>query len=346
MTTTTSVALIGCGFFSRNHLHSWQDLAAEGVSVVAVCDIDPVKAKAAAAEFGVPRWYTDAAEMFAKERIDLVDIATRMDTHRALVELAVGKGIATIVQKPFAPTYADCLAMVQAARKAKVFLAVHENFRFQAPLLRVAETLKSGAIGNPSWGRISFRTGYDIYTNQPYFFAEERFVILDLGIHVLDVARVLMGEVTRVSCETQRRNPRVKAEDTATILMRHASGAVSLVECTYESRRLPDTFPETMIELEGPAGGIATRPGLVMEVTRNGHLTSESLDTPLLAWTSHPWHVAQESVLNTCRHLLQRFRAGKDADISGADNLKTFALAEAAYQSNATGRAVTPPSES
>jgi len=339
----TNIALIGCGFFAANHLHAWRDLASEGANLVAVCDIDPAKAEAAAGQFGVPRWYQDAATMFAAERVDLVDIATRMDTHRGLVEMAVGRGIATIVQKPFAPTWDDCVAMVEAARKAGVFLAVHENFRFQTPMLKVAEVLRSGAIGEPSWARISFRTGYDIYRNQPYFYGEERFAILDVGIHVLDLLRVFMGEAVRVSCETQKRNPKVKAEDTATMILRHATGAVSIVECTYEARKLPDPFPQTLVEIEGPLGAVVVKPGLVMEVTSGGSMTSQTIGSPLLPWTSEPWHVAQESVLITCRHMLESFRAGRDAATSGADNLRTYALVEAAYRSAASGRAEAPP---
>ena len=339
----TNVALIGCGFFAANHLHAWRDLAADGANLVAVCDIDPAKAEAAAKRFGVPRWYADAAEMLAAEKIDLVDITTRMDTHRALVEMAVGKGVATIVQKPFAPVWEDCVAMVAAARKAGVFLAVHENFRFQTPMMKVAEVLRSGAIGEPSWARISFRTGYDIYQNQPYFYDEKRFAILDVGIHVLDIARVLMGEATHVFCETQRRNPKVKAEDTATMMLRHESGAVSVVEVTYESRKLPDSFPETLLEIEGPAGALVVKPGFVMEVTTGGKMASHYIGSPLLPWTSEPWHVAQESVLITCRHMLERSRAKRDADTSGADNLKTYGLVEAAYRSAASGRAESPP---
>jgi D-apiose dehydrogenase len=339
----TNVALIGCGFFAANHLHAWRDLAPEGANLVAVCDIDPAKAEAAAKRFGVPHWYTDAAEMFAAEKLDLVDIATRMDTHRALVELAVSHGIATIVQKPFAPVWEDCVAMVAAARKAGVFLAVHENFRFQTPMEKVAAVLRSGAIGEPSWARISFRTGYDIYKNQPYFYGEERFAILDVGIHVLDIARVFMGEATHVFCETQRRNPKVKAEDTATMMLRHESGAVSVVEITYEARKLPDSFPETLLEIEGPRGAVVVKPGLVMEVTQNGKMTSETIGSPLLPWTSEPWHVAQESVLITCRHMLERSRVKRDADTSGADNLKTYGLVEAAYRSAVSGRAEAPP---
>lgn len=342
MLPAVRVALVGCGFFARNHLHSWQDLRAEGVELVAVCDIDPAKAEAAAREFGVPHWYTDLAGMLAAERIDLLDIATRMDTHRVLVEKAVAAGIGTIVQKPFAPNWDDAVAMTRAAERAGVFLAVHENFRFQAPMRRVRAVLQSGEIGLPSWARISFRTGYDLYKTQPYFYDEERFIILDLGVHTLDLARVFMGEVERLSAETQRRNPKVKAEDTGTVLLRHVSGAVSVVDFTYESRKQPDPFPETLLEIEGPNGAIVVEAGLKMRVTSGSTTREEDIGAELLLWTSRPWHVAQESVLATCRHMLESFRAGRPAETSAADNLKTFALVEAAYESAATGRAVRP----
>ena len=343
MAETTNVALIGCGFFSTNHLHAWHDLAGDGARLIAVCDTDAAKAEAAAERFSVRHWYRDATEMLDNEDIDLVDIVTRMDTHRPLVEMTVGRGVATIVQKPFAPTWDDCVAMVDAAGIADTFLAVHENFRFQTPMIEVAKVIRSGAIGEPSWARISFRTGYNIYRDQPYFCGEERFAILDVGVHVLDVVRVFMGEAVRVSCETQKRNPKVRAEDTATMMLRHASGAVSVVECTYESRKLPDPFPETILEIEGPRGAIVVTPGLIMETTVGGKTASRHLATPPLSWTSEPWHVAQESVLTTCRHMLERFRAGTDADTSGVDNLKTYGLAEAAYRSAATGCAAAPP---
>ena len=48
--------------------------------------------------------------------------------------------------------------------------------------------LDSGAIGRPTWGRIVFRTGYDIYVVQPYLHQAQRYAILDVGIHLLDLA--------------------------------------------------------------------------------------------------------------------------------------------------------------
>ncbi|MCW6506874.1 Gfo/Idh/MocA family oxidoreductase [Lichenifustis flavocetrariae] len=335
-------ALIGCGFFAQNHLNAWRDMRAEGIELVAVCDIDPVKAKAAADTFGVPRHYTDPQTLFESEQLDFVDIATRMETHHDLVCLAVRHGVRTIVQKPFASDWQQCVSMVETARAARVPLAVHENFRFQAPMQAVREVLASGAIGAPTWGRFAFRTGFDVYKTQPYFHQDKKLAILDVGIHVLDLARVFLGEVRHLSCETQQRNPRNVGEDTATMLLRHTSGAVSLVECTYEARQIPDSFPQTLVTIEGETGSIKVHEDFRMVVTSGNEVSERSIGSPLLPWTQAPWHVAQESVLLTQRAIIAAWRAGREAETSGADNLNTYALVDAAYAAAESGRAVAP----
>ncbi len=335
------VAVIGCGFYAQNHLNAWRDLAAEGAVLAAVCDVDPAKAEAAGRAFGVPA-YTDAATMLDAERPDLVDIVTRQDTHRPLAALTVARGIATIVQKPFAPSWEDCVAIVEAAEAAGVWLAVHENFRYQAPIRAVRGVIDSGAIGAPSWARIAFRTGYDVFRTQPYFYDEPRFAIADVGVHVLDLARFFLGEVERISCETQRRKERVRAEDTATMMLRHESGAVSIVECSYTARRIPDPFPETILEIEGDKGSIVLTPRGKMVVTAENLFWEEAVNAPLKPWTSQPWHVSQEGAYGACRHFLDCIRRGVPAETKGADNLRTFALVDAAYRAAEEGRAVAP----
>ena len=88
-------ALIGCGFFAQNHLHAWREI--DGVRLVAVCDLDLQKARQASADFEVPQVYGDAAALFERERLDFVDIATTMPSHRALVELAARHRVPVIV---------------------------------------------------------------------------------------------------------------------------------------------------------------------------------------------------------------------------------------------------------
>ena len=341
MATRLRGALIGCGFFAQNHLNAWRDLAAD-VDLVAVCDMDRAKAEAVAAQFGVPKAYADAAAMFAAERLDFVDIVTTMPSHKALVLLAAEHRVPTIVQKPFAPTWQECVDMVEACHDAGVPLMVHENFRFQAPMLAIADLLRQGAVGELTWARLTWRTNYDVYAGQPYLAKEKLFILLDLGIHVLDIARVFMGEVERVSCETQSIKPGIAGEDMATVMLRHASGTVSLVDCTYEARRDPDPFPETLLEIEGRRGSLMLSQGLQLKLTSDGRTTTRDLSTPLLSWTSHPWHVAQESVLNTQRHWVESLRAGREPATSGADNLKTYALVMAAYDAAREHRAIVP----
>ena len=339
-TVPVSIAVVGCGFFGRYHLHAWRDLAPEGAEIVAVCDRDEAKAREAAEAFGIRRWYSDPGAMMAAEEIGLLDIATRMKTHRDLVTAAMVRRIPTVVQKPLAPRWEDCVAMADAARTAGVFLAVHENFRFQRPARRIRTILDAGELGDASWARIALRTGFDVYRNQPYFYDEERLVILDLGIHLLDLARFYLGEAVRVTAETQRRNPRVKAEDTATILLRHRSGAVCEVTCTYENRRSNDL--DLLIEIECERGGVTLEADGTIVVATGGGLRREQPASPAIAWATPPFHVVQESVLATCRHMLDCVQAGREPETSVDDNLRTFALVEAAYDSAAAGNAVTP----
>ena len=339
-------ALIGCGFFAQNHLNAWREMRADGVELAAVCDVDGAKARAAANEFSVSKSYDSAAEMLAAEKLDFVDIVTQMHAHEALVALAAEHGVSTIVQKPLAPDWSSCLRIVERAERAGVRLAVHENFRFQTPMLAVADLIQSGAIGRITWARIAFRTSFDVYRTQPYFHREERLAILDVGIHVLDLARALFGEVAHVSCETQTRNAANRGEDTATMLLRHVSDAVSVVECSYESLIADDPFPQTLIAAEGETGSILLDRDYRLTLAqgpRGALCTTQSVAAPPeRAWTVEPWRVVQESVLSTQRAILGAWREGREPATSGRDNLKTFALVEAAYAAAREGRRIEP----
>jgi predicted dehydrogenase len=334
------LGLIGCGFFARNHLHAWRMIPE--VELVAVCDIDPDKAEAARIEFGASKAYSDAAAMLRGERLDFVDIATTMGSHRMLAELAAGRGVHAIVQKPLAPSWEACTAIAEAFHKAGRRLMVHENFRFQTPILAVRRAIADGQIGKPHFAQVSFRSGFDVYAAQPYLAEEDRFILLDLGIHLLDVLRVLMGEVVSVQCQTQRINPRIQGEDVATAMFRHESGAVSVVDCSYASKVEPDPFPQTLLKVEGDKGSLELKADYRLRIVHNGAVSERSVEPNLLPWASKPWHGLQESVLNAQRHWVESFRAGRDAETSGADNLKTYALVMACYDSARGGATVQP----
>ena len=340
MPSTLSGGLIGCGFFAINHLHAWRDIA--GVEIVAICDRDPARLAAVGSQFGIARQYTDAAAMLAAEALGFVDIATTVPSHRSLVELAARHRLPAICQKPFAATMADARVMVDACATASVPLMVHENFRWQHPIRQVRAVIDRGEIGAPFWGRVSFRSGYDIFAGQPYLAQGERFILEDLGIHALDVARFLFGEVSSLAARTNRVNPAIKGEDAATVLLGHASGATSVVDVSYATKRTPDPFPETTVEVDGSEGSIRLTQGYRMAVTAAAGTRKVDASPPVLPWAGKPWHGVQDSVRAIQQHWADCLRAGREPDTSGRDNLRSTALVEAAYASAAGGGTVDP----
>ncbi len=325
--------IIGCGFFAANHLAAWQLL--DGVEIVAVCDRDRAKAK-----WDGARSYTDAAAMLASEKLDFVDIITTADSHRPLVELAATHRVPVICQKPFAPSLEDARAMVAACAAAGVPLMVHENFRWQSPLMAVKRVLESGKIGEVTFARISFRHAFDIYTNQPYLRTEPRLAIMDLGIHLLDLARYFMGEATRLHCRAQRVNPTVAGEDCVTIMLDHESGAASLVDFSFFTKLEPDPFPQTLVRIEGSKGTVELLAGYRLKVSGHGWSREIGVEPEVPPFGAKPWHNIQESVVNIQRHWVECLRQGRQPATSGADNLETLALVFKAYESAATGRAL------
>lgn len=327
--------LVGCGFFARNHMHGWADAA--GAEIVAVCDLDPAKADDFARTFGA-RAYTDAAAMLSAERPDFVDIATTVGSHRALVTLAARHARLVICQKPFADTLADARAMVSACEEAGAHLLVHENFRWQKPFRALHAALPR--IGAPHFLRLSFRHRWDVYANQPYLAEVADLALTDVGLHLFDVARFLVGDIASVHCRAQRLNPRVTGEDAFLASCGHVSGTVSSIECSFFSRRRPEPFPETLVVVEGDTGTLALDLDYRLTLETADGIETIDAEPPLPAWGERPWHAVQDSVRALEAHAVDVLEGRAEPEPSGAHNLETLAVTLAAIRSARTGQAV------
>src|SRR5688572_11853967 len=114
------VGLVGTGYWSENHLRAWQSLPS--VRITALCDLDPERLREKAERYGVPaaQRFTDLSAMLNGAAIDIVDIVTGSETHRALAETAAKAGKHILCQKPLAPTLDDAEAMARVCREAGV----------------------------------------------------------------------------------------------------------------------------------------------------------------------------------------------------------------------------------
>lgn len=334
---TLKVAIAGCGYFSRFHQDAWSRM--EDVRVVGVADRDAGKRAAAAALFDGAVAFEDAEAMLDAVKPNLVDIVTPPATHRALVEAAARRGVQMICQKPLAPTFAEAEEVVAIAEEAGVMLAVHENFRFM-PWFREAKRLVAdGAIGTPL--NINFRLrpgdgqGPEAYlSRQPYFQSMPRFLIHETGIHLIDVFRDVMGEVTGVFARLRRINPVIKGEDAGLVIFDFAGGAAGLFDGNrHVDHPAEDTrMTNGVLMVEGDRG--------VLRLDGYGRLFLRPLrgqerEHPY-AWQDRGY--GGDCVYGQSLHVVEHLTKGTAMVNSGRDYLRNLAIEEAVYRSAEEGR--------
>jgi predicted dehydrogenase len=331
-------AVIGCGFWSQYQLAGWREVG--GAEPVAVYNRTFSRAEATAARFGIPTVYRDAEAMLAKERPDFVDIITDVDTHQRFVGLAAAHRVAAICQKPMAPDLATAEAMVQTCREAGVPFMVHENWRWQPAIRETKRALAEGGAGRPFRARITFSSSFPVFDRQPFLAQLERFILTDIGSHILDVARFLFGEARSLYCQTRRINPSIAGEDVATVMMEMGDGVTVVCEMSYASRTEHERFPETFVLIECERGAVELAPDLWVRVTTSAGTFARRCPTPRYPWADPAYGVVHASIVPCNAHLLESLRTGREAETSGADNLNTARLVFGAYESAAQNRVV------
>ena len=323
------VGIIGCGFFAQFHRNAWREIP--GVEIAAVCDLDGPKAEAFAAEAPGAAVFTDAERMIAGAGLDFVDIVTHPSTHRALVELAARRRMNAICQKPLAFDLDDVRAMVAAVEAAGIRFMAHENFRWQTPMRAVKRA--AAEIGELFYGRIHFRCAFDVFANQPYLAEDERFVIADLGVHLVDLSRFFMGETRRLYCHSQRLNPDIRGEDVATIMLELVNGGVCLVELSYGSHLEEELFPQTLVHLEGREGSVTLGADYQLTTVTPAGVRREAAPPRRFSWSDDLLVAIQDSVVACEQHWVDCYRANQPVESTAADNLRTLQLVDAAYRS-------------
>ena len=337
---TLRVAIAGCGYFSGFHQDAWSRVPE--ARVVAVADADPTRRERAAGLFPGARAYLDAAAMIAETRADLVDIVTPPDTHLALVRAAGAAGSAAICQKPLAPNWEEAVAVVAAAERAGIPLVVHENFRFMPWFQETARLIERGAVGRPL--NVTFRLrpgdgqGTDAYlARQPYFQAMPRFLIHETGIHLVDVFRFLLGEVTGVFARLRRLNPAIAGEDAGLVIFDFANGAAGLLDGNrLVDHPADDTRMTNGVLLVEGTGGTIRLDGHGRLFTRpHGGTEVEHA----YSWENRGY--GGDCVLAQTRHAVDHLLHGAPLANGGRDYLRNVAIEEAIYRSHELGRYVT-----
>jgi predicted dehydrogenase len=201
------VGVVGAGSWSRMaHVPGFRSTAA--IDLVAICDVDKDQAMRVAAEASIPKVYDSTAAMLAAEQLDLVSIVTPDDCHRADTELALAAGAHVLCEKPLATTVADARLLAAMARTAGVQTKVGFALRYAPAMLTLRELVQSGGVGTPQLLQAFQQNGQFLDPTTPFHWKMDRErtgggAIVEYGIHTLDLARWIMGDVSSV-CATGR----------------------------------------------------------------------------------------------------------------------------------------------
>jgi predicted dehydrogenase len=207
MSASLRCAVIGAGAFAEAcHLPGLR--MAPGVEVVALCGRRRERAEALAQRFAVPRVYTDARDLLAREEVDAVAICTPNAAHheQALLALAAGKHV--LCEKPLALTVGEAEEMTAAARRSGRVHLVAFTYRYLHGVAELRRRVRAGDIGEPFLFRAhheywdALRPGASIGWRELQA-PSGGGVLWDSGSHFFDLARHLVGPVSAVAATTQ-----------------------------------------------------------------------------------------------------------------------------------------------
>ena len=264
MSNTIGVGLVGYKFMGKAHSNGYRQVAAFFPDVAlrpvmkAICGRDEAAVRAAAAQFGWEGYETDWKKLVSRDDIGLIDVSTPGDTHAAISIAAAENGKHVFCEKPLANTLAEARQMLDAVQRNKVVGMVNFNYR-RVPAVQLAKTLiDSGRLGRIYHWRAVYLQDWIMDPNFPLVWRLQKDVagtgtLGDLGAHIIDLARMLVGEITEVTGLTEtfiKRRPvlaattgglgaaagtemgEVTVDDAALFLARFANGAVGTFEVT------------------------------------------------------------------------------------------------------------------
>lgn len=190
------IGVIGLGWQGGSHL---ANLAANPeVELVAGCDLDPDRLKAAVEKYRLRHTFTDYLELLGCDEVEAVVIVLPDFLHREAATAALEAGKHVLLEKPMALTVADAEAMAKVADAAPGCFMLNLSNRFMYPFSKGKETIDSGAVGQVRYVFSRMSNRIEVPTEKlPWL--QQSHLAHWIGVHRLDLARWWIGkDVVRV----------------------------------------------------------------------------------------------------------------------------------------------------
>ncbi|HIQ05799.1 MAG TPA: Gfo/Idh/MocA family oxidoreductase [Anaerolineae bacterium] len=224
------VCVVGCGDMGNKHAERWNRLT--DARVVAVVDILEERAKRLADRCGLDTWYTDYRPAISREDVNVVSVCVPTYLHPEIAIFAANQGKHVLSEKPIALTLQGADAMIEAARRHRVKLAVGFMRRYSPVLPKLRDWLAAGHLGRPV---MYYAT--DVREIRPKREMHDAHAnggpVIDMGVHLFDgwtyifdaqPVEVFAQGMKLAQGRQELAHIRDLAYDTATVIVRYASG--------------------------------------------------------------------------------------------------------------------------
>ncbi|MBV6457068.1 MAG: Myo-inositol 2-dehydrogenase [Fimbriimonadaceae bacterium] len=349
MSKKLRVGIIGSGGIAQNaHMKGYASIP-DQCEMVAVCDVDPDTAAAAAEKFGVSKTYHDYRELLADKEIDAVSVATPNAFHRLPTIDALKSGKHVLCEKPLAMNAQEAKEMCRAAKESGKILQVALQQRFSGPMTFMKQYIDAGHMGKIYYARAQALRRRGVPSWGVFIDKEKQGggPLIDIGVHILDMTLFLMGYPKPVSAsgktwDTLGKQPglyniwgdydrsRFTVEDFAVGLIRFDDGSVVVLESSFMGNMDGDPF---QTQLYGEKAGAIVK-GWGDDAVRIFTEQDRQLFnlTPVNVPKVESSHVAEvqafvDAILNN-----------KPSPVPGEQGLILNAVFDALYKSSETGK--------
>jgi predicted dehydrogenase len=341
-------ALLGHGFMGAAHsraLHALRVLTPEArPRLESVCGRDAIAVRTFAERYGWRAAVTDWHEQVGDERVAVFDNTAPNHLHVEPTIAAIRTGKHVLCEKPLGRTAAEARRLWLEADRAGVLHMCAFNLRFMPAVRLARELVASGELGEPTHFRGRFLASSALRADQPRTWRFQRDAagsgaVADLGSHVVDLARYLVGEPVAVSAAIrtfvgERDGAAVDVDDAFSAVVEFDGGAVGTLEASRAAGRRSN---ELVFEVDGMRGSLAFRLDRLNELeviterkqSRRVEVTDPS--HPLMdLWWPAPGHTIGwgDSFVHELRHLISAVCNGGSVRPHGADFEDGYRCAE------------------
>ena len=330
-----NVGIIGAGFFGEKHAEAITAL--DKTRLVAVSRTNQNELSDFTQRFG-GQGYTDYRDLLADSNVQAVLIATPHHLHTEIAIDAASAGKHILLEKPMAPSLAECDRILEAVRAAGVRLLVGHISQF-SPTYSIAKALiASGEMGEVVWG-VSTMNKLWLEANRRDWHLDRATgggMWLTAGMHCLDRLSWLVGSRAQsVSAQFGTRFHDQQADDVGMIFLRYVNG----VSGTVISTGYQTGAPTNLTELTCTKGmlKVSYESGVQIGRGENWQLIPESV-----ASAGSP-HWMTTALVDEWRTLLNAIETGGETPVSGDSARHIMATAFAAEESSRLRREVAVP---